>query len=220
MKYLNSSKYSILVLLLNFVPTVLLYSVGTVFRGNSLITTTADLHFLTSVTSLASDAFRQCTALRIIDLPNNITSCAGNYNFAQNHALEEIVSLGGLTSLTPYFFYNSGYVTQIIIPEGIVSIGDRSFGESGLSAEANKLSYIDLPSTVTTIGQYICIYRKITAFVCRAVTPPSLGQRPFYMGTISKIYVPAASVDAYKAATTWKDSASKIVQIEGTIYER
>lgn len=49
------------------------------------------------------------------------------------------------------------------------------------------------------------MYRKPT-------TPPTLGGRVFEdISSSVKIYVPTQSVDAYKAATNWKNYASKIV---------
>jgi hypothetical protein len=45
---------------------------------------------------------------------------------------------------------------------------------------------------------------------CAAKTPPTLGSNVFSNSGITNIYVPTASVSAYKSASGWSDYASKI----------
>lgn len=79
------------------------------------------------------------------------------------------------------------------------------------------VKYADLPSSVTSIGNSnINNFASGSVLVCRATTPPTLGRGNT---AASKIYVPAASVAAYKAASNWSAQAGKIMQIEGTWYE-
>ncbi|MBQ5752929.1 MAG: hypothetical protein IIV91_01810, partial [Alistipes sp.] len=50
---------------------------------------------------------------------------------------------------------------------------------------------------------------------CKPTTPPSLGSSVFDGNASGKrIYVPTASVDAYKAATRWSSYASAIYPYE------
>jgi len=59
--------------------------------------------------------------------------------------------------------------------------------------------------------------RGITNFICRATTPPTLGANAFSMvPTNCSIYVPAESVDTYKAASGWSDRANYIQAIPTT----
>ena len=66
---------------------------------------------------------------------------------------------------------------------------------------------------VTSIDDYAfqdC--SRLTSFTCLATNPPSLGSNVFN-GMNGTIFVPAASVEAYKAADGWKDHASQIQAI-------
>ena len=67
-----------------------------------------------------------------------------------------------------------------------------------------------LPVTLTSIGNecfnYSSNLRSIT-------TPPTLGSDAFNNTNKCPIYVPAESLDAYKAATNWKNYASRIQAI-------
>ena len=50
---------------------------------------------------------------------------------------------------------------------------------------------------------------NLGAIVVRATTPPTLGSNGWY-GTTCPIYVPDASVEAYKTATNWSSYAARI----------
>jgi hypothetical protein len=70
-----------------------------------------------------------------------------------------------------------------------------------------------MPDSVTTIGSYAFYNCKALKEVyCKPTTPPSLGNSSVFDKNSSdrKIYVPTASVDAYKAASRWSKYASAI----------
>ena len=73
-------------------------------------------------------------------------------------------------------------------------------------------------SCVTQIGTdcfYLC--SNLTSVTCKAITPPTLGYDVFKSTPIASgnghIYVPSASVNAYKSASGWSDYASRIQAI-------
>lgn len=142
-------------------------------------------------------------------MPNNIVSI-GTYTFYNLQSFERIISLGGISTLPDQTFARMQYSTSITIPEGITKIDNYVFSQNGLPAEQNKLSFVDLPSTVTSIGNTTFLYRNIKTWIVRAVTPPTLGTQTFRYGSIGTIYVPDESVETYKAATNWSAWASKI----------
>jgi surface protein len=78
-----------------------------------------------------------------------------------------------------------------------------------------SLTSIDIPSSVTSIGNSAFYYCSgLTSVTINATTPPTLGFSAFdYNATGRKIYVPSASVDAYKAATNWSTYAADIEAI-------
>lgn len=140
--------------------------------------------------------------------------------------------LEGCTAIGKYTFYHYESLISVNIPESVTLIGERSFDS------CIALTSINIPNSVTTINSYAFRYcsalisatigngitsigdnvfyycTSITSLTVKAATPPSLG-----VGTIMNapesftIYVPASSVDAYKAATNWSTYASIIQAI-------
>ena len=85
-----------------------------------------------------------------------------------------------------------------------------------MSIAAAGLEEITLPANVKTIGEYaFCGNFELTTVYCKAVTPPTDpdgGYNWFADDTkLTKIYVPAESVAAYKAAEGWSEYADVIV---------
>ena len=83
-----------------------------------------------------------------------------------------------------------------------------------------KGTYVELPSTI----EYMCYLSfaystELTTVKCKAVTPPYIEEGSatrLIFGNCNKlttIYVPAESVDAYKAATGWAGWGDKIKAI-------
>ena len=100
----------------------------------------------------------------------------------------------------------NGYQTllSVTIPEGLVSIGKQAFQGCGLTV-------LELPSTITSIGDYAfnnC--SSLTSITCLSTVPPALEDygHSFDNTNNCPIYVPMASVDAYK--TAWPQYASRI----------
>lgn len=103
----------------------------------------------------------------------------------------------------------------------VTTIGDSAFtGRAASTSDdyASKrrvLTTVILPDTITAIGNYAfdyCIY--LTSLTCNATTPPTLGTDALKQTHNNLvIYVPSASVEAYKSATGWSTYASKIQAI-------
>lgn len=74
---------------------------------------------------------------------------------------------------------------------------------------------VTIGSTVTNIGyQAFFSCTSMSEMTCLATTPPTLGLNALYwIPSTSPIFVPAASVNAYKAASGWSDRASYIEAI-------
>ena len=107
--------------------------------------------------------------------------------------------------------YVEGTLTEIVVPEGVTTLRDHA-----LQYYPGPVT-IDLPSTLDTIGNralslVVSESAKVT-FICRATTPPNLIQLGLNINTIAAIYVPAESVDAYKAVTGWSTYADVIQAI-------
>ena len=108
------------------------------------------------------------------------------------------------------YAFNSCYaLSSVVIPSSVTSIGTSAFNS------CYALSSIVIPSSVTSIGTY-AFYgcRALGIVTILATTPPALGGTSAFNTTYQKrIYVPASSVGAYKAATNWSTFASIIYAI-------
>lgn len=87
----------------------------------------------------------------------------------------------------------------------------------GNTAARQTLTSITIPAFVRSIGKAaIANHPNLTAIYCTRTTPPTGADDMFLKDNYSTpydgtIYVPTASVDAYKAAAYWSEYADKIV---------
>ena len=136
------------------------------------------------ITNIPDWAFGMYENLASVSLPSTLRSIG-------NSALEECA------------------FTSITLPEGLESIGYMAF----LMAKFTELT---IPSTVTNIDGNAFNYSDLVTVTSLATTPPSqtvgAGDGLFEnCSSLNTINVPAASVDAYKAASGWSNYAALIV---------
>jgi hypothetical protein len=138
-------------------------------------------------------------------LSSGTTRQNGYYKFSAMTSCE----IGNcVTSIEDGAFYGCTNLTSVTIGSGVTSIGYRCF------KDCNSLTSITIPSSITSIGTSVfenCF--NLTSVTVNATTPPTLGSYVFATIVDFPIYVPAASVDAYKAANRWSDYASRIQPI-------
>lgn len=159
------------------------------------------------ITSIGNSAFGSCSGLTSITIPNSVTSI-GDYVFAECYNLTNVVLSNSLTSIGSGAFGNCSSLTGITIPNSVTSIGDYAFNI------CYSLTNITIPSSVTSIGQsafYAC--ENLQSITVEATTPPSLGSGVFDSTNNCPIYVPTASVNAYKSASGWSTYSSRIQAI-------
>ena len=158
------------------------------------------------VTSIGNSAFYGCSSLTSITIPDGVTSI-GHYAFYRCRSLTSITIPDGVTSIGESAFSDCSSLTSITIPDSVTSIGERAF------SYCRSLTSITIPDGVTSIGNYAfdgC--SSLTSVYCKPTTPPTGGSEMFhYNASGREIYVPAASVNAYKAAEGWSSYASAIV---------
>ena len=195
-----------------------------------------------TVTSIGDNAFDGCEELKEITIPASVTSI-GNYAFYGCSALESISVANGntkydsrndcnalietasntlmlgckntvipntVTSIGDYAFHGCEELKEITIPASVTSIGNETF------YYCTGLTSITIPASVTSIGNETFAYcTSLTTVIMEPTTPPTLGYKVFNAcDDLANIYVPAASLDAYK--TAWADYACKIQGYDGT----
>ena len=186
----------------------------------------------TSVTSIGDSTFYDCHSLTSITIPSGVTSI-GAYAFSYCYILASITMPSGVTIIGASAFYYCNALPSITIPSSVTSIGDGAFdccfaltsitipsGVTSISAYAfnncGTLASITIPSSVTSIGDstfYGCVGVKYYNF--EGVTVPTLFNIDVFTDilSITKIYVPDASVAAYKAALNWVTYANYIYPV-------
>ncbi|MBR5847550.1 MAG: leucine-rich repeat domain-containing protein [Bacteroidaceae bacterium] len=166
------------------------------------------------VTSIGDAAFWGCTGLASITLPASVTSI-GDAAFSYCSSLIAVhissieawckISFEDYDSNPLYYahnlYLNGELVTELIIPEGVTSIGDAAFwGCTGLTS-------ITLPESVTSIGDAaFCNCSSLTSITCEAVNPPTAEYGTFNgVNRAIPLYVPRASISAYQSASYWNN---------------
>lgn len=230
------------------------------FQANAEITTFDELQYFTGLTALNKEEFKNCTSLKRVIVPNNVTYFTG-YVFmgcpieymklpygciqfgsgvnggTQEHIVD--VEEGWLTNFLLNGFVKNGAGSPFSNGGNLYVNGqpltDIVIDDSVTALNANMLNYIIADSitanNVATIGTYVfansnCPYyefgeslteigssafssqKQSFTFVCRAATPPTLASD--FGTTVTAIYVPDSSVDAYKAADVWSLREAKI----------
>ena len=109
-----------------------------------------------------------------------------------------------------YTFAKFDLPSRVVIPDNVLTI------EEGAFSACTSLETVDIGRNITLIGNHVfknC--SNLTTVIIRATVPPSLtpyipfGNTPIENGT-GYIYVPAASVNAYKTAQRWSTYADRI----------
>ena len=177
---------------------------------------TTGLHFvkynLVDNTIIVDDTFNYCERLIDISLPDTITTIGDNA-FSVCSGLTSITIPNSVTTIGEGAFSYCYELRGITIPNSVRTIGDSAFYE----AFFGDISYtITIPSSVTSIGSR-CFEESngILSLTFESTTPPTLGSGAFDNMDYEDcpIYVPAASVQAYKTATNWSNYASRIQSI-------
>lgn len=163
-----------------------------------------------SIISIANDGFRSCEWLTGIKLSDNITDI-GQGAFGYCRSLTTINIPFNITKIDSSVFCNCVGLKNVIFDENsmLTNINEDAFGY------CFNLTNIEIPSGVVDINYgAFSECENLTSVTIKATTPPTLGLYVFdYCSKLTAIYVPAESVNAYKAASGWSEYAELIQAI-------
>ena len=146
------------------------------------------------------------TGVKIVPLE---VSEAGTYTAGESEAHNPVTVTGGGSGKIAELV--DGSITELTAEDlaGITTIRDYAF------SSCTSLASVTIPSSVTSIGTTAfsgCT--GLTSVTSLNTTPPTIKTNTFSdVPADCAIYVPAASVDTYKAASGWSNRAAYIQAI-------
>ena len=129
------------------------------------------------VTAIGDDAFRGCSALKKVTIPQSVTSI-GDSAFAGCRNLDSLTINDAATSIGNRAFTECPLTTTLSLGKKITTIGDEAF------YDCRGLTSVTIPPSVTSIGKkafYQCIHLKTLSFGENIKTNiETIGDEAFY----------------------------------------
>lgn len=201
------------------------------YEGNTEITSFDEFQYFTNLKFLKNAMFRNCTNLKSLKLPEALGLTRIPFDFARNAGIEgelvlpdniiqldggafahtKITSIRGLTHITTLQAEVFGFCSSLETIDGLNSMLTNIDG--AIFRDCSKLkSIITIPASVKSLGNLTfsgC--KSIPYLIFLPEIPPALGYESLGNSSLTfKIYVPDASLSAYKIADNWVNYANRI----------
>ena len=165
-------------------------------QGITFLSYLRTVEFGNCIDTIGENALLNGTRIESLTIPSNITRIESG----------GCASAGSSSAVTNY---------TVTLNEGLQYIGNLAFSYN------KNLRTVTIPSTVTYVGSqafYLC--QNMETVTIKALTPPETSGDSTLSGSIfngcdslTAIYVPAQSIDAYKSAVGWRFYSDKIYPI-------
>ena len=154
---------------------------------------------------IASKAILTLSDGSIVKIPGNGVLTSGETRPYRDNTVSAEITTACMV-IGKYAFQDCYSLTSVTIHDTVTSIGGWAFDN------CSDLTSVTIPDSVTSISQqafYRCL--GLTGITVEATTPPTLEDETVFLNTNNcPIYVPCASINAYKAAEWWSDYADRI----------
>lgn len=180
-----------------------------------------------SVEIIEKDAFGETDLETVYFEPSSKLKEIKRYGFARSYNLHTVNLPEGLKIINPYAF-ECDDIINLVIPSTVTEIGEHAFYnctklESVKFAPNSQLTTIGnccfqyatftsivFPEKLASLGSNcFCLSQNLETIEFTSPTPPSTPGLDD-CSTVTKIYVPAESLEVYKTADGWIRYASKI----------
>ena len=176
-----------------------------------------------NIRTIGDSAFEGCTGIESVKLPDSVVS-VGSRVFIGTW-LHDVTFGKGLKSIGSYAFAGL-FFTEVLLPDGLEDLGEAAFGSCvhmetislGKSLKAipakafyycGSLKSLTVPSTVASVAEEsLTGCEKLDALYCGPSVPPVLTAE---IPGQTTVYVPSASLEAYKSAEGWSAYVSRIL---------
>ena len=133
--------------------------------------------------------------------------------FQSQETLSSVTLPDTLLRITSYPFEYTG-IKSLTIPDSVTAITSESYLRGAFNT-CSAMTDITIGSGITIIsGNTFRNCSALKTVTVKATTPPTLGNNEFNGVQLNNIYVPAESVEAYKAASGWSSYSSIISAIQ------
>ena len=178
------------------------------------------------VTSIREDAFDNCKSLNSITLPSTLTSIKpGAFFDCTNLSAVHISDLAAWCKVDNrglslrHLFLNGTEVKDLVIPNGVTSIGYGAFWGSAVTS-------VTIPNSVTSIGNAaFMICNSLTTIISEIETPFAIDHSVFEGSNVdlyatAKLFVPAGKKSAYQSTTGWSNFQNIMENVNvGSVFE-
>ena len=165
-----------------------------------------EIHIPDSVTSIGDAAFLQCISLNKIHLPDSVITI-GNSTFCECISLTEIRIPDSITSIGENVFLKCNSLTSVYLPDSVTSIGDAAF------FQCVSLRKIHLSNSVVSIGNaaFSGCLSLTEIHIPNSVT--SIGEDVFSRcSSLSSIYIPKGTIGRFEEQLLDLDLILKLVE--------